>query len=247
MEVLVLIRSCPALQLLGQGGTTKIKSNTFDVRVFGYTQRYYIEAIFSSLSGLWLAPPHLRCSVPGTTRRVQASTHRGCLVTFFPKRASPLIRSDIQGSLSSSEGGKWVAAAKADAPFKPFLPRLHPFLSSHRVCLPINFLSLVGLENLCATGHVPITPSTCHFSLRTGIMLSQTGVVLLHPLITCFCLHVVIPVGTLPIFSKRIYSKDDNKGNLTYVYLCSFFDSAWLYIFFKNSLLENNNQPWLTI
>lgn len=136
--------------------------------------------LISSLSGLWLAP-HLRCSAPGTTRRAQASTHQDCLVTCSPKLASPPIRSDIPASLSSSEGGKWVAAAKADAPFKPSSPRLHPFLSSHRVCLPINFLLLVGLENLCATGHVPITPFSCHFSLRNGIMLSQAGVVLLLP------------------------------------------------------------------
>lgn len=203
--------------------------------------------MFSTLSGLWLVPPHLRCSAPGTTHHVQASTLRGCRVMFFPKLASPLIRSDIQASLSSLEGGKWVAAAKADAPFKPFLPRLHPFLSSHRVCLPINFPLLVGLENLCATGHVPITPFSCHFSRRIGIMLSQVGVVLLHPLITCFCLHIVIPVRVSPILSKRIYSKEDNKGNLssTYVYLYFFFffDNAWLYK--KKYLLENNKQPHL--
>lgn len=144
-----------------------------------------IEAIFSSFSGLWLAPPRrLLCSAPGATHRVQASTHLGCLGTFFPKLASPLIRLDIRGSLSSLEGGKWVGVVKADAPFKPFLPRLHPSLSSHHVCLPINFPLLVGLENLCATGHVPITPSTCHFSLRIGKMLFQAGVALLHPLLT---------------------------------------------------------------
>lgn len=196
------------------------------MRVFSYN----VKATFSFLSGLLLAPPHPRCSALGTTRPVRASTHRGYLVTFFPKLASPLIKSDIRGSLSSSEGGKWVAAAKDAVPFKPFLPRPRLFRSSRRVCLPINFPLLEGLENPCATGHVPITLFTCHFSFRIRI-LSWAGTVLQHPLITCFCLHVVIPVETLPLFSKSIYSKEDNKVNLsfTYVYLCSFFHNAWLY------------------
>lgn len=126
----------------------------------------------SSLAGLWPAPLHLLCSAPGATHRAPASTRPGRLVTSSPKLVSPLIRSDIQDSLSLSEGAKWAGAAKAGAPFKPFLRRLCPFLPSHRVCLPINFLLLVGLENLYATGHVPITPFTCHFSLPIGIKFS---------------------------------------------------------------------------
>lgn len=126
----------------------------------------------SFLAGLWPAPLHLLCSAPGATHRAPASTQPGRLVTSSPKLVSPLIRSDIQDSLSLSEGAKWAVAAKAGAPFKPFLRRLCPFLPSHRVSLPINFLLLVGLENLYATGHVPITPFTCHFSLPIGIKFS---------------------------------------------------------------------------
>lgn len=179
----------------------------------------------SSLAGLWLAPLHLLCSAPGATHRGQASTQPGRLVTSSPKLVSPLIRSDIQDSLSLLEGAKWAVAAKAGALFKPFLRRLYPFLPSHRVCLPINFPLLVGLENLYATGHVPITPFTCHFSLPIGIKFSKTVIVLLHTLLSCFCLHFAISVGMLPIFFRRMSSKEDNKDNLssTTVCLCSFF------------------------
>lgn len=186
----------------------------------------------SSLAGLWRAPLHLLCSAPGATHRGQASTQPGRLVTSSPKLLSPLIRSDIQDSLSLSEGAKWVAAAKAGAPFKPFLHRRYPFLPSHRVSLPINFLLLVGLENPYATGHVPITRFTCHFSLTIGIKFSKAVVVLLHTLLPCFCLHFVISVGMLPFFFGRMSSKEDNKGNFssTIVHLCSFFKTAWLNI-----------------
>lgn len=177
----------------------------------------------SSFAGLWLAPLPLLCSAPGATPHGQASTQPGRLVTSSPRLVSPLIRSDIQDSPSLLEGAKWAVAAKAGVPFKPFSRRLYPFLPSHHVCLPINFPLLVGLENLYATGHVPITPFTCHFSLPFGIKFSKT-VVLLHTL-SCFSLHFAISVGMLPTFFGRMSSKQDNKGNLssTTVCLCSFF------------------------
>lgn len=114
---------------------------------------------FFSPSGLWLAPLHPPCSAPDPPHHVRASARQVCLVTFSPKLASPLLRRDLQRSPSSSVGDKWAAAAKAAAPFRPLLPRLHLSLPSHHVPTPTNYLSSAGWANLYAAGHVPTTPS----------------------------------------------------------------------------------------
>lgn len=146
-----------------------------------------MELTFFSSSGPWLAPPPLPpplCNAPDLPRRVRASVHQVCPVTFSPKLASPLLKPDLRRSPSLSVGGKWVAVAKAAAPSRPLLPRLHHFLPSHHVPTPTNFLSLAGWANLCAAGHVPITPFTCLFSLRNELRIAslQRGVGLLQTL-----------------------------------------------------------------
>lgn len=131
-----------------------------------------MELTFFSPSGPWLAPPPL-CSAPDLPRRVRASVQQVCLVTFSPKLASPLLKQDIRRSPSSLEVGKWVAVAKAAAPSRPLLPRLHLFLPSHHVPTPTNFLSLAGWANLYTAGRVPITPFTCLSSLRKELQIAS--------------------------------------------------------------------------